>query len=295
MKKIFFYAFLFIFVLTAVVTLLGITQLIVIKEVYLSKLFYSLIIELVGVVILLFTKARFFEYETATTKTDLEKHPVLSHIYRKMDENDDADFAIHSLICPDPQPLATPQLNWMNLYSLWADPRGSEIRVSVTEHTTPPEMQVVFFNGKNTYPSNFTIRPGGLHPLQREKEYNHFCYEARIPSIPKESNLDLISMSFRIIDQLGTHWFRMKGDDLYVNETIKQSDDSNGWQRFSIPLYDDKWRVFRADGNFRYSDTAPRIQDMVLAVVIEVGSDRRDERPGPGSGEIHFRNFCLKQ
>lgn len=295
MKKSLFYTFLIIFVFTALVTLLGITEIIKIKQVYLSKLFYSLIIELVGVVIVLFTKARFFESETATPKTALEEHPVLSHIYRRMNDNDDADFAIHSLICSEPRPRSSPYLDWMNIYSLWADPRGSEIRVSVSENISPPEMQVVFFNEKNTYPGNFTLRPCGLHPMQREKLHNHFCFEARIPSIPHENNLDIISMSIRFIDQLGTQWFRMKGDDVYVNETIRKSEDSDAWQLISIPLYDDRWRVFKADGNSRYSDTAPRIQEMLLAVVIEVGSDRRDERPGEGRGEIHFRNFQLKQ
>lgn len=61
MKKNLFYTFLVLFIITAIITLLGIINLIEIKDTYLSKLFYILIIELVGGVIALFRKTVFFD------------------------------------------------------------------------------------------------------------------------------------------------------------------------------------------------------------------------------------------
>lgn len=55
-----FYTFISVFVATAVVTLLGITNLISIEEVYLRKLFYSLIVGSIGPVIVLFKRTNFF-------------------------------------------------------------------------------------------------------------------------------------------------------------------------------------------------------------------------------------------
>jgi hypothetical protein len=55
MRKVLFYSFIVIFLLTAVVTIAGITKFLLIESQYLDKLFYALILELVGGVIGLFT------------------------------------------------------------------------------------------------------------------------------------------------------------------------------------------------------------------------------------------------
>ena len=59
-KNILFYTFLIIFILTAIITLLGVLELIKIKPGYLNTLFTVLIIELVAAVIALFRKTDFF-------------------------------------------------------------------------------------------------------------------------------------------------------------------------------------------------------------------------------------------
>ena len=64
MKKALFYTFLSVLGVTAVVTLLGITQYLQIQEGYLDKLFYMLIAELIAPVIVLFTKTKFFDDAT---------------------------------------------------------------------------------------------------------------------------------------------------------------------------------------------------------------------------------------
>jgi hypothetical protein len=54
--KVLFYVFISIFVLTAIITLLGIagSGLVTIKEGYLNKLFYSLVVEVIGGIVALF-------------------------------------------------------------------------------------------------------------------------------------------------------------------------------------------------------------------------------------------------
>lgn len=61
MKKTLFYAFIVIFILTAAVTLLGITNVISIKDKYLGPLCAALLIELVGSVIGIYRKVDFFD------------------------------------------------------------------------------------------------------------------------------------------------------------------------------------------------------------------------------------------
>lgn len=55
MRKALFYSFIVVFLLTAFVTLAGITKFLPIESQYLDKLFYAIILELVGGVIGLFT------------------------------------------------------------------------------------------------------------------------------------------------------------------------------------------------------------------------------------------------
>jgi len=62
MKKNLYYIFLIVFSATALLTLLGITEVIFINELYLNGLFGALIIELVGAVIGLFKTTNFFTY-----------------------------------------------------------------------------------------------------------------------------------------------------------------------------------------------------------------------------------------
>lgn len=63
MKKHLFYTFLVIFIATAIVTLLGITGIIDIKEGYLTPLVAAFLIELGGAVIAIFKGTNFFEKE----------------------------------------------------------------------------------------------------------------------------------------------------------------------------------------------------------------------------------------
>ncbi len=64
MKKTLFYTFIAVFVATALITLLGLINIVPIDPEYLDKLFYLLIAETVLPVIALFKKTSFFEHET---------------------------------------------------------------------------------------------------------------------------------------------------------------------------------------------------------------------------------------
>lgn len=68
MKKTLFFTFIFVFVATAVITLLGIIKVIDVDSAYLGKLFYLLIAESVAPVIALFKKTNFFDKEQGNSK-----------------------------------------------------------------------------------------------------------------------------------------------------------------------------------------------------------------------------------
>lgn len=93
MKIILFFTFWTIFVATAFITLLGITEVITIKDGYLGPLFGALIIELIGAVISLFRKADFFgskiESNVLTEKEsqDLKIHHALYGKSNSVEEN----------------------------------------------------------------------------------------------------------------------------------------------------------------------------------------------------------------
>ncbi len=69
-KNILFFTFLSIFILTAIITLLGILELIKIKSGYLNTLVGVFVIELAGAVITLFRKADFFSDDVTPNKVN---------------------------------------------------------------------------------------------------------------------------------------------------------------------------------------------------------------------------------
>ena len=106
MKKHLFYTFLAIFAATAVITLMGITGVIVIHEKYLTPLFGALLIELVGTVIALYRGANFWESDlgetvspapatqipSPTSPSPLEKKPSVSVALASVQENSDLGY-----------------------------------------------------------------------------------------------------------------------------------------------------------------------------------------------------------
>jgi hypothetical protein len=107
--------------------------------------------------------------------------------------------------------------------------------------------------------------------------------------------LNEVALTFRIVDKIGTQWVRRAAPDVYVNEVVAATDADARWTKISISLTDKKWQVFSAEGNHLYPKTSPDIDDMVLALVVEMGSDRGSERPGPGAGRIMLRNIRLSE
>lgn len=292
--------FLVMLFITFGVTILGITNVLIIQDKYLYGLYSALLVEMIAAIISLFKKTEFFDDTlphqnqpdgSAGQGNPLAKYPILGHIFNRMEAQKDDDFLVYTFVCPDTTPVTKTDLDYTSLSYLWADPRGSSIIANLETGKDAMEFNIRFLNEEKTYPSNIAIRPCGKHALKRMPEQNYLCFDAIMPK-PCENGLSTISMSFRLIDKMGTHWTRMKGDDLYENEVIHYGADGS-WESFCIPLSDGKWRMFKMDGNHRYGKDHPDIEDLIAAVVIEFGSDRREERPGPGKGCIRLRNFRL--
>lgn len=81
MKTHLFYTFLVIFAATAVITLLGVTNVITIREGYLTGLVTAFLIELAGAVIAIFKSANFF----AAEKVELSSESKIWESIRKLD------------------------------------------------------------------------------------------------------------------------------------------------------------------------------------------------------------------
>ncbi|MFQ5963628.1 MAG: hypothetical protein ACE5KZ_05020 [Candidatus Scalinduaceae bacterium] len=109
MKKTLFFTFLFIFVATAVITLLGITSVIKIQDKYLTPLFATLIIETIGAVIALYRATRFFDDDiksktavsSSTTVVDNSKHYVKPKKDPKKNEIDIANITNYDKLSMD--------------------------------------------------------------------------------------------------------------------------------------------------------------------------------------------------
>ena len=71
MKKALFYLFLAIFGITAIVTVLGITGFVTVKDAYLTPLFWSLLIEVIGAIIAIYRRADFL---SDGLERDLQKY-----------------------------------------------------------------------------------------------------------------------------------------------------------------------------------------------------------------------------
>lgn len=93
MKKHLFYTFLTIFVATSLVTLLGITDLVTIKEGYLNALVAAFLVELGGAVIAIFKSTNFFkkEDEEITAEEEIRESirkldTVFGHTHDRLNE-----------------------------------------------------------------------------------------------------------------------------------------------------------------------------------------------------------------
>lgn len=79
-KQHLFYTFLFLFVLTAIITLLGVTNVLDIRDQYLAPLVGAFLLELAGAVIALYRGARFFEHDEPLRRAPNESMPSVAKL-----------------------------------------------------------------------------------------------------------------------------------------------------------------------------------------------------------------------
>lgn len=227
------------------------------------------------------------------------RQPVLSFVQRKMKILRVSDLLLHTFHGLSPRPIQKAPPDFTSIYYLWADAEGSQISASL-EPKEPPEtglrhFAVKFVNAPGTYSCNAAFRPGGTSALDNAPgtpsdsgfANRYLSFEARRPR-PKRGGLEVIGMGYRVIDRMGTHWMLQRGARIdRVNSTQ--------WAPFNIDLGDRAWSVFTSDGNYLYARNLPDFS-LIVAVVIDFGSDEGDgEPPGDGEGEVHVRNFRLRE
>lgn len=220
---------------------------------------------------------------------------VWNHFESQIRNQGQTDLSIDSFFCPDSTPTTISRLGVFSILNMWADPRGSSVNVNLVESDSSPYLDLQFFNSPRGWPCAVTIRPAGLKPYKREKGFNFLTLEARVPAPQKKDCLGRVSIRFRILDRLGTDWYRGRGENDYLIQCVEFKPGNEEWSTLSIPLTDGMWKVFSAYGNHRYPRPEPDISDVLLALVVELGADRGNERPGPGKGRIWLRNIRFSE
>lgn len=117
-----------------------------------------------------------------------------------------------------------------------------------------------------------------------------------------------VEVGFRVVNGWLQHWFYSYGETegfikikLRPHCMIEPGQNISDWKSFSLDLENhQKWKLFKSDGNYRYS---PREADFsyISFVIFEFGCSQGNEesalaqRPGSGSGELDIRNIRLEE
>jgi hypothetical protein len=188
------------------------------------------------------------------------------------------------------------------IHFFWADlstPSPSEIHARIDR---PGKFLHVSFDSHSIGGTNIAIRPSGDNARVRNNR-RYLAFDMRIP----KGNED-IEVGFRVVNGWLQHWFYSYGNTegfikikLRPHCVITPEQDISDWKSFALDLEtNQKWKLFKSDGNYRYS---PRETDFdyISFVIFEFGCGQEKEesvlaqRPGPGSGELDIRNIRLEE
>jgi hypothetical protein len=189
------------------------------------------------------------------------------------------------------------------IHFFWADlstPSPSEIRARIDK---AGKFLHVSFNNHSIAGSNIAIRPSGDNARIRDNRMRYLAFDMRI----SKGNED-VEVGFRVVNGWLQHWFYSYGETegfikikLRPHCMIEPGQDISDWKSFSLDLENhQKWKLFKSDGNYRYS---PREADFnyISFVIFEFGCSQGNEesalaqRPGSGSGELDIRNIRLEE
>jgi hypothetical protein len=189
------------------------------------------------------------------------------------------------------------------IHFFWADlstPSPSEIHAKIDK---AGKFLHASFENHSIGGSNIAIRPSGDKARIRDNRMRYLAFDMRI----SKGNED-VEIGFRVVNGWLQHWFYSYGDTegfikikLRPHCMIEPGQDISDWKSFSIDLENpQKWKLFKSDGNYRYS---PKEADFncISFVIFEFGCSQGKEesalaqRPGLGRGELDIRNIRLEE
>jgi hypothetical protein len=188
----------------------------------------------------------------------------------------------------DDKPSTTTICDVCCVHVMWADPRGNSVSVKLLEGEG--NCIINFNNEFPDFPSDVTIRPSGHQPLSNSNQDGTICHSMLVIRVQNISATDAVSVGFRIVDRLGTHWFYAKGPDYYMVTNLAPGEAKDAKCNLGNTKW---WMLFPPDGNSKYKADYPNFS-IIPAIVIEVGGPNGNRRPGIGKGSILVKGIYLK-
>ncbi|NJL47210.1 MAG: hypothetical protein HC929_06540 [Leptolyngbyaceae cyanobacterium SM2_5_2] len=189
------------------------------------------------------------------------------------------------------------------VYFFWADVSTSLASLIHASINRNGKYLHVIFQSHSIGGVNVAIRPSGDKVRIRDNRMRYLTFDMRI-----EKGHEDIEVGFRIVNGWLQHWFYSYGDtEGFIKVKLRHyclinpRQDISEWKSFSLDLENNqKWTLFKSDGNYRYS---PKVPDFgyISFIIFEFGCSQGEEegalaqRPGVGSGELDIRNIRLEE
>ena len=175
------------------------------------------------------------------------------------------------------------------VHVMWADPRGNSVKVELDDGDCFIHFSNIY---PGSYPSDVTIRPSGHQPLSNRNPDGTLCHSTLVVRVQNasQSATDSISVGFRVVDRLGTHWSYAKGPDFHIVTNLAPGEAKDAICSLDVSK---NWQLFSTDGNRKYKADDPDFS-IISAIVIEVGGPNGNRRPGTGKGSVILKGIYLK-
>jgi len=248
--------------------------------------------------------------------TSEERGPVIRHIEQWIESHREEkgeinDIQLHSFVglkgVRDEQifqDFGKPdrQRNKINpIQHLWADAyHHGSIMARVIHDANDRQtyyLRVEFANGTKDeeqwagFRSNVAIRAQNEMALRRSPEYRWLTFFVRYPKSDSTSPFRRVEITVRVIDARFTHWEYRGVPDLYYSFLVNEPDK---WIPCDLDLEGglNAWKLFDADGNWKYATTKPDFS-MLVSVILEFstlgGGPGSEDRGVVDIADLHLR------
>lgn len=201
------------------------------------------------------------------------------------------ELDLRAIVCPLSQsPSTSPRWEECSIYHLWSDPRGGQIKATFNDNDTPDYLVIEFDNSPEGWAGNVAIRPCGERPYQRNGQ-QYLCLDFLLPSPIEAEKSDKVALVFRLYDENASIWYYGRSENNYGVQELRINPDKK-WTTIRLPLAPSQWSPFTADCHHQGKHAKPEFDEVILGVVIVVGSwHGPNKEPGAGKGKVFLRNI----